>query len=189
MTQEQVNKLCLIGIDCGANGGIAIKTPNNDKSVVRMPQDIRDLRDILQHYADNYQTLVIVEKLSVRTDDIDLSAENKKAAMGKLFRIQKMIANFEHIKAIIEACGLPYVLVHSYSWQTKLGLRIKGEEKHARKLRYREIAQEHNPDIRVTLWNSDALLILEFGEFALCNQEKWVRAQLPEREQYKVFTD
>lgn len=176
----------IIAIDPGhSNGGIVIKT--DTINTYKMPKDMKDLRDILQPYKDNYNPIAFVEKLSIRTDDIDMGAGDKKAAMSKLFRIQTMMANFEHLKAILETMDIPFILVHPMKWQSGLNLRIKGEDKAERKRRYKEIAQAHNPLIKVTLWNSDALLIKEFGEYALVNLEKWMKAQLPERERYKVF--
>ena len=109
--------------------------------------------------------------------------------MGKLYRIQKLIANFEHLKAVIEMCGVPYVLVHPLSWQTKLKLRKLGsrEDKAQRKKRYQRAAASFYPEVRATLWNADALLIMHFGRYALVNEPSWIKANLPEREYEKLF--
>ena len=100
-----------------------------------------------------------------------------------------MMANYEHLKAIIEVAEIPYIMVHPLSWQSKLQLRKRGEreEKMARKRRYREKAAELYPDARVTLWNADALLILHFGRWALLNDLSWVSANLPKRGHDKLF--
>ena len=45
--------------------------------------------------------------------------------MGKLYRIQKMLQNFEHLKAIITVAEIPFVLVNAMKWQNDLKLRIK----------------------------------------------------------------
>ena len=182
----QIN--CCIGIDPGSQGGIAIFIPDSPIKTVKMPKDIRDLRDLLQYYADTYKPIVFLEKVSIRTDDIDMSQGNQKKAMGKLFRIQSMISNFEHLKAIIESCDIPYVLIHPYSWQTKLNLRLKGvkEEKAERKNRYKAKAEELY-NVKATLWSADAILICHFGRWALVNDLDWVLKNLPQREQYKLF--
>ena len=75
------------------------------------------------------------------------------------------------------------------TWQTKLKLRIRGEkvEKAERKRRYQEKAASCYPEIKVTLWNADALLLMHFGRWALVNDSKWVKANLPEREYQKLF--
>lgn len=185
---EQKLKInCVIGIDPGANGGLAVYLPGQNARVAKMPKDIAELRDFFAYYADNYKPIVFLEKLSVRPDDVVV--EGDRAAMGKLYRIQKLMANFEHLKALIETAGIPYVMVHPLSWQTKLKLRVRGEqvEKAERKKRYQERAAYLYPEIKVTLWSADALLLMHFGRWALVNEPKWVKANLPEREYQKLF--
>ena len=178
---------CVIGVDPGAaNGGLAVFIPGQNVKVVRMPKDIRDLRDFFAYYAENFHPIVFLEKLSVRPDDVSNNGAGPN--LGKLYRIQKMMANFEHLKAIIETSGIPFVLVHPLSWQTKLKLRERGshEEKSERKRRYAEHAAKLYPGVKVALWNSDALLIMHFGRWALVNEPSWVKANLPEREYQKL---
>ena len=178
----------VIGIDPGtSNGGIAVFIPGMNVKVVKMPKEITELRDFFSYYAENYHPIVFLEKLSVRPDDV--MADGSRANMGKLFRIQKMMANFEHLKALIETAGIPYVLVHPLSWQTKLKLRERGmhEEKAERKRRYAEHAQKVYPGVSVALWNADALLLMHFGRWALVNEPSWVKSNLPEREYQKLF--
>lgn len=179
---------CVIGIDPGRQGGIAVFLPNRiEPKVVRMPKDIRELGEFFAYYAENFQPIVFLEKLSVRPDDV--TAEGSKPNMGKLYRIQKLMANYEHLKALIETSGIPYIMVHPMTWQTKLRLRVAGskEEKAERKRRYQEKAATLYPSVKVTLWNADALLIMHFGRYILVNDINWVRQQLPEREYQKLF--
>lgn len=187
-TEKDLAINAVIGIDVGANGGIAIYIPNTPIKTVKMPKDIRDLRDLLQYYADTYKPIIFIEKVSMRTDDIDMSQGDRKRAMAKLFRIQNMMANYEHLKAIIETCDIPYVMVHPQKWQSKLNLRLKGvkEEKSERKNRYKAKAEELYK-IKATLWSADAILIMHFGRFVLANELDWVLQQLPQREQVKLF--
>ena len=131
--ESKIKVNCVIGIDPGANGGIAVYTPGDIPKVAKMPKDVTDLRDFLKYYADTYHPIVFLEKLSVRPDDVMVQGD--RAAMGKLYRIQRLMANFEHLKALVEIAGIPFVLCHPMMWQTKLKLRIKGqhEEKAERK--------------------------------------------------------
>lgn len=174
----------IIGIDPGSSGGIAVYTGDGVR-VVRMPKDVERLRDFFAYYSANYRPIAFLEKLSVRPDDVIMQGE--RAAMGKLYRIQRMMANFEQLKATIELAGIPYCLVHPGTWQSKLKLRIPGEEKAERKRRYRDMAGEAFPEIKTTLWNADALLIMQFGRWALVNDWDWVRGNLPKREMEKLF--
>lgn len=178
---------CVIGVDPGAAGGLAVFVPGQKAKVVKMPKDVTELKEFFGYYAENYKPVVFLEKLSVRPDDV--AVDGGKAELGKLYRIQKMMANYEHLKAIIEAVGIPYVMVHPMSWQTKLNLRVKGEkvEKRGRKKRYQMRAAALYPEVKATLWSSDALLIMHFGRWALVNEPKWVKANLPEREYEKLF--
>lgn len=177
----------VIGVDPGSNGGIAVFVPGKLAKTVKMPKDITELRDFFEYFAEYFKPIVFLEKLSVRPDDV--AVDGGKAALGKLYRIQKMMANYEHLKAIIEAAGIPYVMVHPCSWQTKLRLRVKGEkvDKRDRKRRYMERAAALYPEVKATLWNADALLIMHFGRWALVNEPNWVKANLPEREYAKLF--
>lgn len=179
----------IIAIDPGiSNGGIAVFIPNNPVKTVKMPKDITGLADFLKYYKENYNPIVFLEKLSVRPDDVGVGPDGKPN-MGKIFRIQKLMANYEHLKALIETTGVPYVMVHPMTWQTKLKLRVRGqqEEKAERKRRYADKAAELYPGVKVTLWNADALLIMHFGRWALVNDTNWVRENLPVREQSKIF--
>ena len=186
--EKAININCVIGIDPGANGGIAVFIPGDHPKVVKMPKDVTELADFFQYYAATYKPIVFLEKLSVRPDDVEIMPDGKPN-MGKMYRIQKLMANFEHLKAIIETSGIPYVLTHPMTWQTKLKLRVRGqsEEKNERKRRYAEKAAELYPQIKVTLWNSDALLIMHFGRWVVVNEPQWVKANLPQKEQYKLF--
>lgn len=185
--EQKIKIDCVIGIDPGAAGGLAVFLPGQNPKVVKMPNDIRELADFFAYYAENYKPIIFLEKLSVRPDDV--AVQGDKASMGKLYRIQKMLANFEHLKALIETAGIPYVQCHPMTWQTKLKLRERGahEEKAARKKRYAAHAAKLYPGVKVALWNSDALLLMHFGRWALVNEPKWVREQLPKREYEKLF--
>ncbi len=185
--EQKIKINCVIGVDPGANGGIAIFVPGQNSKVVKMPKDITELRDFFSYYVENYKPIVFLEKLSVRSDDVMVQGD--RANMGKLYRIQKLMANYEHLKALIEMSEIPFIMVHPMTWQTKLKLRVRGqrEEKADRKRRYQEHVEKLYPGIKVTLWNADALLIMHFGRWALVNNLKWVKANLPEREYQKLF--
>lgn len=178
-----VNKInCVIGCDPGSNGGIACWRHGEKTATIKMPKDLNDFRDYLNYIKDNYSPIVFIEKLSVRPDDI--AVEGGHANMGKLFRIQKMIANFEQLKATVAACDIPYALVHPMKWQNTLKLRIKTkgsavETKTQRKARYKDIAGQLYPEITPTLWNADATLIMHFGRYVLKNDLKWLRQNIP----------
>lgn len=180
---------CILGIDPGANGGIVCWRPNHITTSIKMPKDINDIMDYLNHLKSVCSPIVFLEKLSVRPDDI--TPGETGVNMGKLFRIQKMMANYEHLKAIITVSDVPFVMVHPMKWQNELKLRIKSsrkkEEKSERKKRYKDIAGELYPDIKATLWNADAILIMHFGRYILRNNPDWVRENLPKQMHERLF--
>lgn len=174
---------CIVGVDPGSNGGIVTWRPNQNIKAVQMPKDLNDLKDYLSYLKSICSPLVFLEKLSVRPDDIMPGADGVN--MGKLYRIQKMMANYEQLKAIISVCDIPFVMVHPMKWQNELKLRLKTtrkkEDKSERKRRYKEIAGNLYPELKPTLWNADATLIMHFGRYILQNNPQWVRDNLPSK--------
>ena len=149
--EQKITINCVLGIDPGSNGGIAIFVPGQNPKVVKMPKDITELRDFFAYYKDNFKPIVFLEKLSVRPDDVMVQGD--RAAMGKMYRIQKLMANYEHLKALAESAGIPYVMVHPGKWTSYLGLRITSrngvkETKRERKKRYKEFAKKNYPSSR-----------------------------------------
>ena len=163
---------CIIGIDPGANGGIAVDDGGR-VSVCKMPKVVSKLGDFLRYYKDNYSPVVFIEKLAIRHDDLH---------GGKVFRIKSMIANYEQLKAVISLCGIDLCEVHPLTWQSRLGLRKIGEEKQARKRRYKDVASGLYPSVPSTMWNCDALLIMRYGKTIINSTQKkdikWVRENL-----------
>lgn len=181
---------CVIGIDPGVNGGIAIYRPGKITKVIKMPRNLIDLRDWFVYVTSICTPLVFLEKLSVRPDDVTIDQnDNTRANMGKMYRIQEMMKNFEQLKVIMNFSNIPFVLVSPMKWQSTLKLRLKGvkEEKIDRKNRYKKISGELYPAVNVALWNSDALLIMHFGRYVLANEQQWVKDNLPKNIIPKLF--
>ncbi len=158
--------------------------PNEPIKAVKMPKDLNAIKDFVNYYKDVAKPLVFLEKLSIRPDDIadDGTGKNK----GKIYRIQVMMQNFEQLKAILTVSGIPYVLVHPMTWQSRLKVRMKGEEKPDRKRRFKDIAEKLYP-IKQTLWSADATLIMHFGRYILANDINWVKENLPKAVQGNLF--
>lgn len=144
---------CIIGIDPGANGGVSVYADGR-VTAIKMPRNVALLSDALAYYRQNFRAVAFVEKLAIRHDDLQ---------GGKVFRIRKMIANQEQLKAVLSLCGLDICEVHPLTWQSRLGLRKVGEEKAERKRRYKDVASGLYPQVKVTMWNCDALLIMRYG--------------------------
>lgn len=169
---------CVIGIDPGASGGITVYRPNSKETSIKIPKDLKDLKEYLEYYKEIAAPLIFLEKVQFHKGD---------AGSGKTFGIEKLIRNFEQLKTTIEILDIPYVLVHPITWQSQLNLRLKREEKADRKKRYKDIAQSYYPDLKATMWNCDATLIMHFGRFVLRNNVNWVLQNLPEYNHNKLF--
>lgn len=187
--EKKIRISAVVGIDPGASGGIVTWRPNHNITAIKMPEDINGIRDYLNYLKTICSPIVFLEKISVRPDDITPVADGFN--MGKLYRIQKMLANFEQLKATIAVCDVPFVMVHPMKWQNELKLRAKTtrkkEEKNERKRRYKEIAGNLYPELKPTLWNADATLIMHFGRYILRNNPDWVRENLPAKMYERLF--
>lgn len=187
--EKNIRISAVVGIDPGSNGGIVTWRPNQNIKAIQMPKDLTDLRNYLEYLKTICSPIVFLEKLSVRPDDVTPGADGVN--MGKLYRIQKMMANFEQLKAIISVCDIPFVMVHPMKWQNELKLRAKTtrkkEEKNERKRRYKEVAGNLYPELKPTLWNADATLIMHFGRYILRNNPGWVRQNLPSNMHERLF--
>ncbi len=175
--EKNIRISAVVGIDPGSNGGIVTWRPNQNIKAIQMPKDLTDLRNYLEYLKSICSPIIFLEKLSVRPDDVTLGADGVN--MGKLYRIQKMLANFEQLKAIITVAEIPFVLIAPISWQQKLRIRIKNEDKKDRKKRYKDIAQSLNPEIKQTINSCDATLIMHFGRYMLTNNMDWIKSNLP----------
>lgn len=127
----------VVGIDPGVNGGIVTWRPNEKITAIHMPKDLTELRNYLEYLKTICSPIVFLEKLSVRPDDITPGADGVN--MGKLYRIQKMLANFEQLKATISVCDVPFVMVHPMKWQNELKLRVKTTRKRRKRTREKQI--------------------------------------------------
>lgn len=125
--EKNIRISAVVGIDPGSNGGIVTWRPNQNIKAIQMPKDLTDLRNYLEYLKTICSPIVFLEKLSVRPDDVTPGADGVN--MGKLYRIQKMMANFEQLKAIISVCDIPFVMVHPMKWQNELKLRAKTTQK------------------------------------------------------------
>ena len=167
---------CIIGIDPGAAGGIAY-TVNGKTTALKMPKDLSDLVDLVNYLKGIATPIAFIERLSVRPDDVFVTGA--KPNMGKMFRIQKMMQNFAQLQTVFDVCDVPYCLVSPMKWQS--GIRVKGEEKADRKRRFKTLAADLFPEMNITLWNADALLIMDFGKHAIEHDTKWIRQHINER--------
>jgi hypothetical protein len=142
----------IIGIDPGANGGIAWGSSNQKACAVKMPATNGDILALLRGY---YQpgSVVYLEDL-VKYAGTDM----KGATMSVYAR------NFGFIEGAVMALGLRLVIVPPKKWQGIYGFgSSRNLTKTVWKNKLKAEAQRRNPHLKVTLATADALLILEWG--------------------------
>jgi hypothetical protein len=168
----------IIGIDPGRNGGIAVCAPGAITKTVRMPKDIIDLYEYMKYLMEIYKNpIAFMEKVQMfRTDGFS----DNHGGFGKQFGIEKLLEQSKEVKNAMKIVGMPYILVHPMTWQAYLHLRKQGEnDKINRKNRYKDAAQNMFQDVKVTLWNSDALLLAKFGLTRIERDPEWILENLP----------
>lgn len=184
----------VIGIDPGSSGGIAVWTGKNIGSS-KMPTletvngkgkkshetDIESLGNMLTEQKEQGSVIVFMEKVQAWMSDTD---ENP----GKRFRIQKMLANYESLKAVIKMLHIPMIEVPSRTWQTYLNLVRKGMSKDDRKRLYKSAAKEYYPTQDVALWNADALCLVQFGRMKLFYDKPWINERISKPKTQMKFT-
>ena len=109
---------------------------------------------------------------------------------GKAFGMMKLIKNFDRLKDAMKINDIGYIEVHPTTWQNYLGLKLpKGqeEEKKDRKNRYKAVAQEQYPNVKVNLKNCDALLMITFGIRKLQNDIEYILNNLPDIDKDLLF--
>jgi len=174
-------KQTLITIDPGASGGIAVFTRNGVQAV-KMPKSVAEMNDYFQYINNTYENVVVfIEKVQAYISD--------DAEPGKKFAINKMLANYQQILTVVKLCGFRYVEVYPISWQTTMGLKIKGEDetKTERKNRYKDFAQNIFPELKVTLQTSDALCLIQFALLKIENDMGWIRERLQNVKNENLF--
>lgn len=167
-----INYTIFLSIDPGKSAGGIVIEKDGKAEVFKVPKTIEDLDKLLRDNIDNpEETLCFLERLSVWSGD---------NAQGKQFRIGIMLDHYSQLKTILTLAKIKFATIDPKSWQKGLNLTIKGvkEEKPARKKRYQAAAKDWYPEIKVTLWNADALLIHKFMKFKFTNDPKWVEEVL-----------
>lgn len=185
---EIENIKTVVAIDPGvAQGGIAIFT--GGKMIVRKNgRTLDEISDLLTQIKENFtEVAFVIEKVQAFSFGGD-------SAPGKSFNINKMLKNYEQLITVIKMLGFPLIEVHPRTWQNYLELnkkydiplkRLSDKEKEARKRerknKYKQFAQEKYPEIRVTLWNSDALCIAHFLLLKITQQPDWVEKNIQQK--------
>jgi len=145
-----------IAIDPGASGGIAVASDGSGPLLFKMPdtpKDIYDMLSSLRHATgiipDRIPCRAVVEKVGMHRQGNNASASCKFAR------------HCGHIEMALLALSIPFEEPTPQKWMKSLGVMPK--EKQDRKNHIKDLMQRKYPQIKVTLWNADALGILTYA--------------------------
>ena len=147
---ERMKYEITIGVDPGANGGIAWIT-DGKACVEKMPDTLQDLWELIESIGFEapdftpYQIKAYIEQVS----------SSPQMGVVSAFSFGRGYGNLE---MALTAAGIPFERVRPQVWQKALGCMTKGD-KNVSKRR----AQELFPDRKITHATADALLIAHYG--------------------------
>lgn len=161
----------IVGIDPGKNGGLAYHSENGVRVQKFASRDrIFDIaHEILPKEG---KMLVVIERVQMWHGDTG----------GKQFRIEKLLRQQQEMITTFEMLKQPVLLVSPVSW--KRLFKVETENQSNPKMAYRDYAQELFPEVKCTLWNSDALLILRYGQWLWKSNPKKVMQKITRPEMF-----
>ena len=148
----------IISIDPGASGGLALIIEKPTYKLSRASKCPKTTEEMFAIYNNFYNTSnfvnkfkpqVVIEKVWAFPTDARSNAFNFGMNYGKWL-------------GIISSSGIEPILVIPKKWQEIY--QPLSKEKKIRKKELKAIAQDMFPDIKVTLYNSDALLIAAWAK-------------------------
>lgn len=158
--------MIVLGIDPGVNGGLAWVGPEQPIAVLKMAETRAELINVLRAMPAD---LVVIERQEPRPTywkDTEqkrcprctavLEEDERKRSILKSTVV--LFGGYCATLGILETLGRRIEDVRPQRWQTALGIPKK-----AGKPGLKTRAQQIFPEVKVTNWNADALLLAEFG--------------------------
>jgi crossover junction endodeoxyribonuclease RuvC len=148
-----VSRIRIIGVDPGANGGVAVIYESGRACAWPMPADsdlIELLRDLMNVEGD-VKVTAFLEQVG--------GFIGKGQPGSAMFQFGD---SFGFLRGVLQALGISTELVRPQTWQRGLA-GLRGLEGAARKRALRDHASRIFPDLKPTLATADALLIARWG--------------------------
>ena len=145
--------LTQFAVDPGKSGGIAVRYPGDKVQAFKMPPTEGDLRDLfVRLYNPDNPTVANVEKVGGYIG-------GPGAPGSAMFNFGR---NHGFTLGLLSALYIRTELITPQQWQKRLSLGTsKGMKPTEWKNKLKAEAQRRFPDMKVTLYTADALLILE----------------------------
>lgn len=145
----------IIGIDVGANGGIAWIS-GGKACVEKMPDTLQDLWDLILDIRDGGEPRQRLDKAVLgHIAYIEQVHSSPQMGVKSAFTFGN---GFGHLEMALTAAGIPFERVRPQVWQKELSC-LTGGDKNVSKRR----AQELFPHLKVIHATADALLIAHYG--------------------------
>jgi hypothetical protein len=140
----------VLGVDPGANGGIAWIT-DGKACVEKMPDTLQDLWELICDIHPNR----LCEKQPPIKAYIEQVSSSPQMGVVSAFSFGRGYGNLE---MALTAAAIPFERVRPQVWQEALGCMTKGDKNVSKRK-----AQELFPDRKITHATADALLIAHYG--------------------------
>ena len=141
-----------IGVDPGANGGIAWITSDGKACVEKMPDTLQDLWELIRDITNHPRSSLDGRKYKAYIEQVSSSPQMGVVSAFSFGR------GYGNLEMALTAAGIPFERVRPQVWQKALGCMTKGDKNVTKKL-----ASELFPSIKVTHATADALLIATYG--------------------------
>lgn len=141
-----------IGIDPGANGGIAWIDYNGKACVEKIPETLQDLWELLCDITSYPKSSIDGRSYKAYIEQV---ASSPQMGVVSAFSFGRGYGNLE---MALTAAGIPFERVRPQVWQKALGCMTKGDKNVSKSK-----AQELFPDRKITHATADALLIAYYG--------------------------
>lgn len=142
----------IIGVDPGANGGIAWIDYNGKACVEKIPDTLQDLWELLCDITSYPKSSIDGRSYKAYIEQV---ASSPQMGVVSAFSFGRGYGNLE---MALTAAGIPFERVRPQVWQKALGCMTKGDKNVSKSK-----AQELFPDRKITHATADALLIAYYG--------------------------
>ena len=141
----------IIGVDPGANGGIAWIT-DGKACVEKMPDTLQDLWELIRDITNHPRSSLDGRKYKAYIEAVSSSPQMGVVSAFSFGR------GYGNLEMALTAAGIPFERVRPQVWQKALGCMTKGDKNVSKRK-----AQELFPDRKITHATADALLIAHYG--------------------------
>lgn len=139
----------ILTIDCGKSGAVAIGSLlSNNFEVKKLSESFEDLTNQFIFYAG---AVAYVETQNLRKID---------CLTGRWLNIHKLCLHYQRIKDALECCEITVIDLSPRAWQKPYNIKSKNYKD--RKKELKEYAICIYEDYKITYWNCDALLMLDY---------------------------